>query len=107
VSGVSRIAGCASYSQPREAEPTPVELRALRALRRAGSLGLLHQHLLPKMRPARPPTMRLAIRSLERQGLIEHCQTSRYQNRAQGSWRITDRGRVLVDHLDTTLPPAA
>lgn len=85
--------------------PSDLELRALRALRRAGSLGILHQHLLVRMRPGRPANCRAALDRLESGGLIARAREARYQNRAQSLWRITDRGRAVVGAHD--LPPAA
>lgn len=83
-----------------------LELRGLRALRRAGSHGMLHMHLRKRMRPSHGTMLIInAIRKLERLELIEYDRTAGVQTRVQGSWRITPRGRALIDSLD--LPPAA
>lgn len=86
-----------------------LELRGLRALRRAGSLGLLHNDLRRKMRPSHGWALILsAIRNLEQLGLVEHFKSDRPGRRLQGAWRITSRGRAAIDANDPPpLPPAA
>jgi hypothetical protein len=49
--------------------------------------------------------MRTAVSQLESRGLIEYLRADSYHQRKQGAWRITARGRALLDGLD--LPPAA
>lgn len=91
----------------RRADMTELELRALRALRRAGSMGLLQNVLIPRMRPGRQEKMRPAIEQLEQRGLIEKAREPRHTVRVQTIWRITARGRLTVEAADATLPPPA
>jgi len=103
----SSLAGCGMMARPdaRSEKPSEMEIRGLRALRRFGDRGLLHQRLLDRLKPGRPPTRRAAIVSLERRGFIEYHRAAGVQSRVQGAWRITNAGRAFVDTLD--LPPAA
>lgn len=107
---MSSVSGCGMYARPeKQAERLlDIELRALRALRRVGSKGMLNVHLRKRMRPA-PGTALIikAIHDLERRGLIEYYRAAGVQTRVQGAWRITAQGRLFCDEHDPKLPPAA
>jgi hypothetical protein len=104
----SSVSGCAAYDRPASTSLNAYELRGLRALRRAGSRGILNQILNKKMRPAHGTVViRIAIRHLEDLGLIQYARAAGAQTRVQGLWRITDRGRAIIDEIDRSLPPAA
>lgn len=77
---------------------SPIELRGLAALRRAGSRGMLNAHIMRKMRPCRgTQPLRDALRRLEAMGLIDYRRAAGVQSRVQGNWRLTERGRAVYD----------